>query len=87
MPAMLRIFAIRAVGQNQRVAGFIQRPGYGLLNLPRRQRRLAWFIVEVRHFTFRPQSLQDPAELWRAIRVHCSAKVTMRQWNSGCVKM
>jgi hypothetical protein len=43
------------------------------LDLPGRQRRLAWSIVEIRHFTFRSQSLEDPAKLRRAIRIHRSA--------------
>ena len=43
------------------------------LNLLGRQRRLVWSIIEIRHLTFRPQSLHDPAELWRAVRIHGSA--------------
>jgi hypothetical protein len=73
MPAMVRVLAMRAVGQNQGVAGSGQQPGGGLLDLPGRQRRLAWSIVEIRHFTFRSQSLEDPAKLRRAIRIHRSA--------------
>jgi hypothetical protein len=73
MPAMACVFAPRAVGQNQAVARATQEPDDGLPNLPDRQRRLVRSIIEIRHLTLRPESLEDLAELWRAVRIHCSA--------------
>src|ERR1019366_986396 len=67
MSAVPCVLALRAVGQNQVVAGSCQQAGGGCLNLLGRQRRLVWSIIEIRHLTFRPQSLHDPAELWRAV--------------------
>src|ERR1035437_5248598 len=73
MSAVPCVLALRAVGQTQVVAGSCQQAGGGCLNLLDRQRRLVWSIIEIRHLTFRPQSLHDPAELWRAVRIHGSA--------------
>src|SRR5450756_3078456 len=70
------ILALRAVGQNQVVAGSSQQTGGGLVNLLDRQRCLIGSIIEIRHLTVRPQSLQDPAEPWRAVRIRCSASVS-----------
>src|ERR1017187_5991175 len=67
------VLALWAVGQNQVAAASSQWPCGGLLNLLDWQRLLVWSIVEIRHLTLRPQSLQDPAEPWRTVRIYCSA--------------
>src|ERR1039458_2834205 len=73
MPAVPCVLAVRAVGQNQVVAGSSQQPCSSLLDLLDWQRRLVGSIIEIRHLALRPQSLQDPSEPRRAVQIPCSA--------------
>jgi hypothetical protein len=71
--AMLGVLAHGAVGQNQAIGDRVQQTKDGRLNLLDGQRRLLGPVIQIRHFAFRSQLLQDPVELGRAVRIGGSA--------------
>jgi hypothetical protein len=74
MTLVPRVLALRAVGQNQVISSSIQQSSGSLLNPLGGERHLLGSVIEVRHLTLRPQSLQDPAELRRAVWIRRPAQ-------------